>query len=364
MEIAEFLKKVKELATRQEEVSRSTGENFNVFKLCGVDHYENAHSDIIAEFLNPKGSHGCGSDLFQAFCKITGLDFFKYGNAEVIREYWIDDGRLDILIRAGENKIAIENKIYAIEQQDQLPRYRKWLDDVSIDKKEAPLLFLTLDGKPSSDENVDQNQYVCISYREHIIPWLTECVRLAVEKPFVRESLLQYKKLVEELVEGETMKIDENLSKAIQGDFKSAIQVRDYVDAVKAEWLYDFVLSKFAEENGILKDTGIKFEILGNEGKAGMIAKHDVFFSFTRENQGVKTTVMYAFNNYGFKTPRREVTTTDKDGHETKTTSTKECPHNWDDDFFREITQETSNGIASKAKEAIIRDLKNYFPMP
>ena len=111
MEIAEFLKKVKELAIRQEEVSRSTGENFNVFKLCGVDHYENAHSDIIAEFLNPKGSHGCGSDLFQAFCKITGLDFFKYGNADVIREYWIDEGRLDILIRAGENKIAIENKI-------------------------------------------------------------------------------------------------------------------------------------------------------------------------------------------------------------------------------------------------------------
>ena len=243
-------------------------------------------------------------------------------------------------------------------------RYRDLLDKDSIEKNEFPLLFLTLDGKPSSDENVDQNQYVCISYREHIIPWLTECVRLAVEKPFVRESLLQYKKLVEELVEGETMKIDEKLSKAIQGDFKSAIQVRDYVDAVKAEWLYDFVLSKFAEENGILKDTGIKFEILGNEGKTGMIAKHDVFFSFTRENQGVKTTVMYAFNNYGFKTPRREVTITDKDGHETKTTSTKECPHNWDDDFFREITQETSNGIASKAKEAIIRDLKNYFPMP
>ena len=361
--IDKLLSEINQLKLTQENLARGTGENFNVFKLCGVNHYENAHSDIIAEFLNPKGSHGCGSDFFQAFCKITGLDFLKYGNAEVIREYWINDGRLDILIRAGENKIAIENKIYAIEQQDQLPRYRKWLDDVSIDKKEAPLLFLTLDGKPSSDETI-QGQYTCISYKEHIIPWLTECVRIAAEKPFVRESLLQYKKLVEELVEGETMKIDEKLSKAIKGDFKSAIQVRDYVDAVKAEWLYDFVLSKFAEENGILKDTGIKFEILGNEGKAGMIAKHDVFFSFTRENQGVKTTVMYAFNNYGFKNPRREVTVTDKDGLETKTTSTKECPHNWDDDFFREITQETSSGIASKVIEAIMKDLKQYFPMP
>ena len=362
-EIKALLKNVEDLAIREEEKSRSKGENFNVFKLCGVDHYENAHSDIIAEFLDSKGSHGCGSDFFQAFCKITGLDFLKYGNAEVIREYWIDEGRLDILIRAGENKIAIENKIYAIEQQDQLKRYRDWLNKDSSDKENAPLFFLTLDGRPSSDQTI-QGQYTCISYKEHIIPWLTECVRLAAEKPFVRESLLQYKKLVEELVEGETMKIDEKLSKAIQGDFKSAIQVRDYVDAVKAEWLYDFVLSKFAEENGILKDTGIKFEILGNEGKTGMIAKHDVFFSFTRENQGVKTTVMYAFNNYGFKNPRREVTVTDKDGLETKTTSTKDCPHNWDDDFFKEITKETSSGIASKVIEAIMKDLKQYFPMP
>ena len=359
-EIAALLEKVKKLSIQQEEKSRSSGENFNVFKLCGVDHYENAHSDIIAEFLNPKGSHGCGSDFFLAFCKITGIDFFKYGNAEVIREYWIDDGRLDILIRAGENKIAIENKIYAIEQQDQLKRYRDWLNKDSSDKENAPLFFLALDGRPSSDQTI-QGQYTCISYKKHIIPWLTECVRIASEKPFVRESLLQYKKLVKELVEGESMKIDEKLSKAIQSDFKSAIQVRDYVDAVKAEWQYDFVLSKFAEENGILKDTGIKFEILGNEGKTGMIAKHDVFFSFTRENQGVKTTVMYAFNNYGFRTPRREVTVTDKDGHETKTTSTKECPHNWDDDFFSKITPENSTKKAEEAIKAIKEDVLKQF---
>ena len=119
-----------------------------------MNHYENAHSDIIAEFLNPEGSHGCGSDFFQAFCKITGLDFFKYGNAEVFREYWIDDGRLDILIRAGKNQIAIENKIYASEQQDQLPRYRDWLNNNSGDKENAPLLFLTLDGRQSSDKIV------------------------------------------------------------------------------------------------------------------------------------------------------------------------------------------------------------------
>ena len=77
-EIEALLEKVKNLSKQQEEKSCSTGENFNVFKLCGVDHYENAHSDIIAEFLDSKGSHDCGSDFFQAFCKITGLDFRNY----------------------------------------------------------------------------------------------------------------------------------------------------------------------------------------------------------------------------------------------------------------------------------------------
>ena len=355
-EIEALLEKVKDLSKQQEEKSCSTGENFNVFKLCGVYHYENAHSDIIAEFLDSEGSHGCGSDFFQAFCKITGLDFFKYGNAEVIREHWTDEGRPDILISAGKNKIVIENKINASEQQDQLRRYRDWLDKNSIDKKESPLLFLTLNGRPSSDEKV-QGQYTPISYKNHIIPWLAECARIATEKPFVRESLLQYKKLVEELVEGGTMKIDEDLSKAIQDDFKSAIQVRDYVDAVKAAWLYDFVLSKFAEENGILKDTGIKFEILGGKGKTGMIEKHDVFFSFTSENQGKKTTVLYAFNNYGFKTPRREVTKPGKN----KETSTKECPHNWDDDFFSKITPENSTKKAEDAIMAIKEDVLKQF---
>ncbi len=141
--ITHLLETIKVIDIQHETLIRKTGEGFNVFKLCGVDHYENAHSDIIAEFLNPKGSHGCGSDFFQAFCKITGLDFRNYENAEVIREHWTDEGRPDMLIRAGKNKVVIENKIYANEQQDQLRRYRDWLDKDSIKKNESPLLFLT-----------------------------------------------------------------------------------------------------------------------------------------------------------------------------------------------------------------------------
>ena len=46
--------------------ARHRGEEFNVFHLCKVDHYENCHSAILAEFLDPNGSHGQG-DTFLAY---------------------------------------------------------------------------------------------------------------------------------------------------------------------------------------------------------------------------------------------------------------------------------------------------------
>ena len=341
-EIEALLKNVKDLAIRQEEKSRSTGENFNVFKLCGVDHYENAHSDIIAEFLNPKGSHGCGSDFFQAFCKITGLDFRNYENAEVIREHWTDEGRPDMLIRAGKNKVVIENKIYANEQQDQLRRYRDWLDKDSIKKNESPLLFLTLDGRTSSDETV-QGQYTPISYKNHIIPWLTECVRIAAEKPFVRESLLQYKKLVEELTKGHTMEIDKQLSAAIQGDFKSAIQVKNHIDQVKAAWLWDNIVKKLIE-NGFVAD----------RDRNSMIADQDIFLSY--EDRAKRKRVVYAFNGYGFVKPRREVISFNEKGNEENDSTTRNVPHHWEDNFFMNITPDNAEFTASEAIRRIIED--------
>ena len=98
-DLAAFLCEVKKMALQREQNSRATGEYFNVFKLCKVNHYENAHSDIIAEFLDPKGTHGCGNKFLQAFFKITELDYSKYEHADITREHKITTGRPDILIQ-------------------------------------------------------------------------------------------------------------------------------------------------------------------------------------------------------------------------------------------------------------------------
>lgn len=53
--------------TNAMEAHKQDGHAFNVFHLCSVDHYENAHSRIIAEFLNPRASHGMGSVFLRDF---------------------------------------------------------------------------------------------------------------------------------------------------------------------------------------------------------------------------------------------------------------------------------------------------------
>ena len=45
-------KKVSRENTKLEE-KKSRGESFNIFSICGVNHYEVTHSAIIAEFLAP-----------------------------------------------------------------------------------------------------------------------------------------------------------------------------------------------------------------------------------------------------------------------------------------------------------------------
>ena len=79
------------------------GEAFNVFSLCGVDHYELWHSKILAEFLNPGGSHGQGTQFLQSFAEmfLSGCVFSDDTSVSTEVTSYIKDlriGRFDILI--------------------------------------------------------------------------------------------------------------------------------------------------------------------------------------------------------------------------------------------------------------------------
>jgi hypothetical protein len=155
----------------------------------------------LAEFLNPKGTHGQGDLFLRLFVDQFVVDQPKLKDFNTksaiagaekdvgpINEDNTTGGIIDILITDNKKSIAIENKIYAQDQENQLLRYHNSVEN--------PILFyLTLDGSAPSDRsrgNLDKWKYKTISYHADIIDWLENCRKEAVSLPIIRETITQY----------------------------------------------------------------------------------------------------------------------------------------------------------------------------
>lgn len=192
--ITTLIHQVAILNKKNEEISKSTGSRFNMFKICGVNHYENTHSTILAELLNPCGTHGLKHSFLQAFIQTLGLDFkithFNYTKAKVKTEMSCNNGRIDIAIKDElGNLIMIENKVYAEDGIKQLIRYEEFARN---NFKDYQLIYLTLFGDFATEQSSKGVEYTPISYSETIINWLEKCVEISARFPIVRETIVQY----------------------------------------------------------------------------------------------------------------------------------------------------------------------------
>ena len=222
-----FVRSVKELLIKEkslEDERLKRGDKFNIFQVMGMESDEvSTHSAVLANLLDPRGSHGCGDTFLKLFLsQLSGLNEFDFSTegAIVKVEYVIgpitDDegGRIDILVLSKDRKkgIIIENKIYASDRPRQLYRYYKFAQKL----QEYRILYLTLDGKdPSNDsitnkagntklkgqENSDDGKadFYCISYTSDILRWVEKCVEKTTQKPLLRETLAQYIDLLKKL---------------------------------------------------------------------------------------------------------------------------------------------------------------------
>lgn len=192
--IKNILNQVSIINRKNEEILDATGGRFNMFRIVGVNHYENTHSSIVAELLNPLGSHALKSKFLKCFIENLGKSFsienFDIENANVITEYSTNEGRIDILIKDPlNNAIIIENKIYASDQSEQLKRYDSY---ARKNLKQYQILYLTLNGNNASDQSSNGINYLKVSYSKEIIKWLEKCIAIASRFPMVRETIVQY----------------------------------------------------------------------------------------------------------------------------------------------------------------------------
>ena len=179
-------------------------DNFNIFRILRNESDEvHLHSRFIYELLNPNGSHGLGTVFIKLFIEVCNLPAINYSQLQVLREH----SNIDILIQDNQNAIIIENKIYAIDQHEQLKRYQEY---ATKSYRKPKLVYLTLHGKePTSWSKGDmQDKIHLISYAQEIDQWITSCIKECAVLPTMRETLIQYKSLIKHLT-GENMNENE-----------------------------------------------------------------------------------------------------------------------------------------------------------
>ena len=285
--IKTLLQKVQHLIAldkQRKEEARKRGEKYNIFSVLGLETSEvRTHSAFLASLLNPNGNHGVGNAFLDAFVSEMNLGGLQLDttNAQVNVEHVTSDGRIDILIFDNNKKaIIIENKIYAGDQPEQLKRY----DDYAKQQftNDYRLLYLTLDGHmPSKDSTKDlkDNQYFRLAYNNNlnfsnedtsnsdnvinrdVLHWLEECVKIAYNKPLVRETIIQYQSLIKSLTgmnsENETTKEIIKLF-ATKENYEIALLIANNFQNIKKDIVYQNLKFQLEERLTLLDNCSIK----------------------------------------------------------------------------------------------------------
>jgi hypothetical protein len=196
---------------RSETHAKAARLRFNVFSCLLKENDEvRLHTRFLHCLLNPEGYHDCGSlflDLFFEMLKDPkirdGSDNETENPILLPKQKWAvkketrrgDYGQIDLLIECKEFGIAIENKIDAKEQHEQLFSYADYLESQYGKYGERHLLiYLTLDGKKGY--TAGSKNYIRISYARHVLAWIEECLKATYQFPPINQVLIQYRSLV------------------------------------------------------------------------------------------------------------------------------------------------------------------------
>jgi len=320
-----LLHQVSLIDKKYKEIAKITGENFNIFKILRLETNEvRVHSNILAELLNPLGSHEQGNIFLKLFLEQTKLKDFDFdcenANVEVekhigyISEDRTSGGNIDIFMTdKDKNTVIIENKIYAGDQENQLLRYFNFGKEYCGKPDKFKLIYLTLDGKDASGlskSNLTEGKdYIRISYKIEIKIWLEECRKHAASHPMLRETISQYINLIKVLT---NQTINNNMSN----------EIKDLI--YKNPEFFDIIpkLPEIRDEiwNEIIKDVISK---LNAEYKDPILKKHSIDFyaEFLNDEDGFTfcffakkdNVVIHADNNKQIIDKYRDVLKKDND---------------------------------------------------
>lgn len=251
----------------------ASGEDYSVLETAIKGNEEMMHSSVIASLLDTRGSHGQKCRFLELFlgCLPEQFKSFDPSGARTACERHIgkktedSGGRVDICIENSSGQmIVIENKIFAGDQEHQILRYVKFLRG-RLRKRggvKFPVLYLTPDGHSPSNDSTQADgmqcgcgeDYVCISYKDVIVPWLDKCINEMEDKPHLKEHLTTYRDIIKKKVLGMDRKKDIiNIIESTEKNIKAAREISGQLDEIKIDAVTTFwrAIKKKLEEDGL-----------------------------------------------------------------------------------------------------------------
>jgi hypothetical protein len=201
----------------KKEYDKQLAFDFSLFNFFDLG--ENKVSQILAYFLDEKQNHGQGNVFLREFLSVICDQEIDILNSTNICERVIENNRrIDVYIELPSITIAIENKIWADDQVNQLNDYVNHLKRKTNDK--FLLLYLNPYGLDPTEKSIseyykrqliDNKQLKIISYKQDIIKlidrWLVVC-----EAPNVSYFIKEFKKFLEvKFLGGNTLNMSRNL---------------------------------------------------------------------------------------------------------------------------------------------------------
>ena len=238
-----FLEKLDVIRKRYEDIE-ARKDQFNIFTAMFDESDEvNLHSQFIFSLLYFKT--GNEYRYLNAFLKCVDSSFeYNLNSLEIHKE--LHDIDILLLDKSTKRAVIIENKIYASdsnhENEGQLEKYyRIIIEEEKIPEDNIEVYYLSLDGHEPSTESVSTNnkypklceKVQCISYPNEIVRWLQGCMPFVYDKPFQRETIIQYIKLIDDMTNN--VDIEERVEiKKLIGESKSNLEsAKLLIDNVK-----------------------------------------------------------------------------------------------------------------------------------
>ena len=255
-------KLLKEAYEKSKDYLYEDSSRYNLLSIIEKDRDEaHVHSKVIYNLLSQNWGKKDKETFLTLFLKELGIEEEIIYNKtwEVTREKAFDldtvKGRLDFEIKSKDYIYIIEMKIDAGDQPEQLIRYQKFAKE---QHKKYKIFYLTLDGHNASkksigeEENLEENQkveYTNISFKEEILNWLENCLKLVEGKENKLACINQYIASINKILGEKETKIKDNILKSVK-DIKTAITIYEKLN----ENLQKVLESFFEELNKKLKN--------------------------------------------------------------------------------------------------------------